>query len=171
MTKSAYEPNSTRHDSKCCLRWENFSHKIFTMTWLIEFSERNTWNFFQNFSFTLLFRNRLEMRRTRFKHGKTFLEKRFWELCDSSHDDSNDEFHRNTWNLLRSLETKLEVNKKKPWFKHSEMSKCASLCRVLYLNAQIAFLFHFQSRFWRTMWMKNSEKHYRYFSGWDLFFE
>jgi len=84
---------------------------------------------------------------------------------------------KNTWNFFRifrqyrSPQKQDWKGKKKPWFKHSDIETQAHDCRVLFLNAQITFLFHFQSRFWRTVWMKNSEKHFNCFSGWDLSFE
>jgi len=82
---------------------------------------------------------------------------------------------RNIWNFFRifcpyrSPETRLEVKTNRD----SSIQKCrnASLSGVLFLNARIAFLFHFQSRFWRMVWMKNSKKYHKRFSGWDLLFE
>jgi len=70
---------------------------------------------------------RLEMRKTRFKHWKTFLEKRFWELWETGSKwvmmiQTIGLTARNTWIFfrifrpLRSLETWLEV--KKTRFKH-----------------------------------------------------
>jgi len=142
------------------------------MTWLIEFSERNTRNFFKDFSSTPFSRNEagneqdLNIGKRSWRSDFESLKKQFQRMKIQTIGLTV----RNIWNfffrifrLYRSRETRLEVKKKHD----SSIQKCryVSLCKVLFLNAQIAFLFHFQSRFWRTVWTKNPEKHYRCSSG------